>query len=829
MARTFRLFVSSTFADLVEERKALAESVFPRLRRLCLTHGAQFQAIDLRWGVSGEAALDQRTMPICFQELERCRRVSPRPNLIVLLGGRYGWRPLPFSIPESEFAVIRRQCDPGEAGLIDEWYLRDDNALPPERLLRARTSEHEHPQAWTPVESRLVSILARAAESGGIAASERLKYGGSATAQEVYRGLFSLPEPPDHVFAYVRDVAAMPGNAEPFSEPDANARQTLVSLLEQLERTLGGHVRHYQADWTSDGITRHHLEALCRDVYGDLERIILDELGRSPEVSPVDEERTWHQSFGERQAAGFVGRRAAVAQIGNYLAGTDNHSLVVAGPPGSGKSTILAHFARQLPASVVSVVRFLGTTAQSSTGRTLLRGLCEQIGAAFDVDTPVPATYDELVVELQRRLAFARPDRPLVLMLDGLDQLPDHDPGRSLVWTLSELPTHVRLVASMASEQRLTEIPSTFPAVGILRLAPMDMEEGSELLANWLSEAKRTLTPVQRDEVLRGFAGNGLPLYLKLAVEEACRWRSHTPTMADTLPADVLGMVRLLLTRLSRDHGPCLVRRTLALVAASRDGLAEEEIIDLASRDPEVASELVSRSPSSPDLGDPPRLPVVVWSRLFSDLAPYLSEQASEGTSVLSFYHRQLLDVVREDFLASREERCNRHRALAEYFGGQPHRFESEGKIIPNRRRLHELPFQLTMAEMWHELHATLTDIDFAEQKLTHIGHLESKLSDGRVMSIHDGVYHLLDDLELALVRWPNDIAGNPQDAAVVVTAFDARDGAGYMVRCPVCRKRWPLRETWLGTVIACPDGQCPASLRVNPYLIPPRPGSLLS
>jgi hypothetical protein len=90
---TFRVFVSSTFADLKAERDALSERVFPRLRELCRQHGARFQAVDLRWGVSSEASLDQRAMLICLEELRRCRQISPRSNFFVLLGDCYGWRP----------------------------------------------------------------------------------------------------------------------------------------------------------------------------------------------------------------------------------------------------------------------------------------------------------------------------------------------------------------------------------------------------------------------------------------------------------------------------------------------------------------------------------------------------------------------------------------------------------------------------------------------------------------------------------------------------------------------------------------------------------------
>src|ERR1019366_8368393 len=91
--RTFRVFVSSTFEDLKEERNALQREVFPKLAKLCEEHGARFQAIDLRWGVRDEAGRDQKTMEICLAEIERCKKTNLKPNFIVLLGDRYGWGP----------------------------------------------------------------------------------------------------------------------------------------------------------------------------------------------------------------------------------------------------------------------------------------------------------------------------------------------------------------------------------------------------------------------------------------------------------------------------------------------------------------------------------------------------------------------------------------------------------------------------------------------------------------------------------------------------------------------------------------------------------------
>ena len=109
--RTFRIFISSTFSDLKAERNALQKRVFPRLRELCAKHGTRFQAVDLRWGVSEESSLDQQTMNICMGEIERCQRTTPRPNFILLLGDRYGWRPLPTHISANEFETLIEVID----------------------------------------------------------------------------------------------------------------------------------------------------------------------------------------------------------------------------------------------------------------------------------------------------------------------------------------------------------------------------------------------------------------------------------------------------------------------------------------------------------------------------------------------------------------------------------------------------------------------------------------------------------------------------------------------------------------------------------------------
>jgi hypothetical protein len=85
---SIRVFISSTFRDMQEERDVLMKFVFPQLRKLCEERGVTFTEVDLRWGITEEQSQRGEVLPICLAEVENCR-----PFFIGLLGERYGWVP----------------------------------------------------------------------------------------------------------------------------------------------------------------------------------------------------------------------------------------------------------------------------------------------------------------------------------------------------------------------------------------------------------------------------------------------------------------------------------------------------------------------------------------------------------------------------------------------------------------------------------------------------------------------------------------------------------------------------------------------------------------
>jgi WD40 repeat protein len=810
--RTFRIFISSTFSDLKEERNALQKYVFPRLRELAMEHGCRFQAIDLRWGVSEEAALDQQTMKICLAEIERCQKVSPRPNFIILLGDRYGWRPLPYAIPANEFEKIIPLIKPAEQDQLrwkeeqveDQkgWYRLDTNSVPPEYVLQPRQhgSKFEDYSIWvSEVERPLVAALEKAALQVSLDEEALVKYTLSATGQEIAHGAMKVKDAQEHVFGFFRSIensgtplTSRGGNTFIESDPDSQYRQH--SLRTKLNEYLPKNIYQYKAILNESGVSEDHIgtlpetledclklressfapKNLCVDVWLRLSHIIIDEMNKLESVGALEREQQAHAEFRNDRAKFFMGREELLARIADYISGKDTHPLILWGESGSGKSALMAKavieqrktpdgkptthpdptliqsdfprkwaFLKRLfppkfgegnQAKNTIVSRFIGATPESSTGRDLLESLCRQLTHEYGGDeSNLPQDYERLVLEFPRRLAKAAQKKAIILFLDGFDQLSDN-PG-SISWLPTDLPLNVKLVVSMLPGDGWKILQNKLPATSFLMITPMDAQVGNELLDCWLEEANRTLTPEQRRDIMGKFeAGGGLPLYLKLAFKESKNWHAYDglPKLSDQDPGlskDIPGIIQDLFWRLEREsnHGKALVSHALGYLSAAKNGLTEDELLDVLWLDEKVRKDFFRRSPKSPQ--EITSLPVVIWARLFLDLEPYLTFRKAQGTELMAFYHSQVAGAVRAAYLQR-----DRHEELAVYFDHQPFYLHLQSA---NLRKLNEIIYQQVMAQMWKQAKNTLTDFNFMEARCKECS-----------------VYDLLKDYHLVLEHW---------------------------------------------------------------------------
>ena len=84
--RFIRIFISSTFSDMMREREYLMKIIFPELRKRCKARFLEITEVDLRWGIPETDSKEGKVIEICLNEIDKSR-----PYFIGILGNRYGW------------------------------------------------------------------------------------------------------------------------------------------------------------------------------------------------------------------------------------------------------------------------------------------------------------------------------------------------------------------------------------------------------------------------------------------------------------------------------------------------------------------------------------------------------------------------------------------------------------------------------------------------------------------------------------------------------------------------------------------------------------------
>jgi tetratricopeptide (TPR) repeat protein len=633
--KTVRVFISSTFRDMQAERDHLVQVVFPALRERLEPYRVHLVDVDLRWGVTRDQAENRKIVGLCLQQIDECR-----PFFLGLLGQRYGWVP---------------------------------DRLPPDVLRR-------HP--WL------------AAEAGK-----------SVTELEVLSGALRHPEG-GALFCF-RDpeaVRAIPEalRSSVFVETDPAAAGRLAALKDRIRHSGRPLLDRYPCRWDPDEPdrptgSRGRLTGL--GAFGDWVRDRLwDAIAAAlalpaggppgaPAGDPIAEEADYHERFLESRLRVFAGREDVRRALLTFVRGPTTVPCLVTGPPGSGKSAVLARFTadcrREHPDALV-VPHFVGAGPRSTVLRDLLMRLCRGLAQRFGPDEELPEETHRLAAAFQE-LLWKLPDGPrVVLVLDALDRLDETGQAHGLHWLPEHLPRGVAVVAGCTSEGGAPgPVLEAFArrAHRVVSLGPLGDGERLQLLRDVPSLSAKTLDDGQVAALLDNPA-TGNPLFLLVALEELRGFGSFDrlddritalPREGDALTA----LFTQVIERLEGEFDRVLVRAVLESVASARHGLAERELQDLTG--------------AAPGAGD--LFPVL------RQLRSYLLNRAG----LVDFAHLDLPRAVRRRYLATPDSERAGHRRLADYFATR----------ALDRRQVEELPWQLARAADWDRLARLLADLRF--------------------------------------------------------------------------------------------------------------------
>jgi len=611
-----RIFLSSTFRDMHEEREQLIKVALPQLRHHIEQYRATVAEVDFRWGVTNEEATAGRILHRCFEEIDRSR-----PFFLAFFGRRYGQTGI--EIPEDLCA--------------------------------------QHP--W------LRSYTDR-----------------SVTELEVRYAVLNAVRPCEFARFYVEvsDADVPPGGQPP------DLRHISALLAEIAER--GFQVREYRDP--------AHLGQL---VVEDFRPLLASIAGREQPKT----ESARHELFASLKTTVYITRAALESRLNKQLI-KEGPPLIVVGPPGSGKTALLAHFAStKLPAPPVQqgflsslfsrqapaprkqlwLTHFVGATPDAGYWPSLVRHLLESMSQALELPQSIPQHLDDLRLTFWRLLHLAATNHTIVLIIDGLDEVEARDQGQELEWLPRELPAHVHLFLSCRPGPILELLQQR--GARLLELPPLDESERDALIRLSLERYSKRLDPELRRRIRESPAA-GNALYLRLFLEELRVFGDHerlSSRIAQYLRAPgPLELYLEVLSRLEIDYGgrqPQFVPSLLRLLFASYRGLSEPELLAILST----------------QLGP-------IDTGQFWPLYLALHEALISHGGRLTFANQQVRDAVAHRYCPTRIDQDAPRRQLVRYF------MESG----PTERKLDELPWQFMRLEDVDALRDCLTTPEFLRE-----------------------------------------------------------------------------------------------------------------
>ena len=782
--KTFRLFVSSPFSDFKKERDVLHKKVFSRVDKFCNENGFSFQPIDLRWGVSNEAQHYQKTLEVCLEEVRACKHF-PYPNFLIMAGDRYGYVPLPYMIEKSEFdkileilknnkekVLIKYEVIKDEKGevlsqkvpkeitkleLLEEWYKLDENQIPISYVLKPRADEYKDSENWKKDQEELRIILQYAANKifDNKDNQEYLKYFTSATEAEVLEGILDYKNitptqeklienkivensklDKEYVYGYIRTIQNPTEkyiDSTKDKEEENFLKQKAIDFKTNLTNTLNKDKNILTSSYDSIELyEENQLKEFEEFIYKKLINAIETQKNKSNEISKIEQEIIEQKKFKDDKQKGFIGREDTLSKIEDYVLNyKTNEPLIIYGISGMGKSSLIAksidNVSKLIPKNGL-IYRFVGATQNSTTIKTLLISICDELVSKNIIEKIDEYEYDEYKFFKQINEILSNIEKPIVLFIDALDQLQSKD---SLEWLPEILSEKLKIVFSVLNDKKYKEDTHYFNILknkvnsnNLIDISNDSLESSKEeLVKNLLSDLNRKIDDYQTKYLLDKWKEiNYSPLYLKIAIEEVKHWKSEDKTQK--LESSVESIIKEYIQNLSKiyHHEEILVNKVFGYIHASKDGLSEKELLEILSEDLENESlmqEKILNKHHEPIKVKKFRcknkeelvLPMSIWSRLHTQIKPFIIERNIDNQPLMKFFHRQFTSVVDD---LTKNNQIKLHTKLSQYFYTMQDKTKTWNKRYYSLRMLSELPYQLYKSENSKQLKEILFDLEFA-------------------------------------------------------------------------------------------------------------------
>ncbi|XP_076442546.1 TPR repeat-containing protein DDB_G0287407-like isoform X2 [Babylonia areolata] len=525
-----------------EEREELTRKYFPQIHHACNAKGIQFVAVDMRWGITSQAAENAQVINICLREIDRS------DIFVGFFGQRYGWHGSDdkqlqenFDNAVGKYSWLDAVRDRSVTELeFLHGYLNNPGALPACICFRDKVYDD-------------------AQREEGLSKGDK-------------KQVFKYTSESEHATAMMDDL------------------KERVKVTES--KCLGVNMQypdpHEGARFMFESIWPYLTEVLLADTV---------------QLSKREQQREEHDAFRAHHITIYEGGQTYLDFLNSKLADGQG-SVLIEGPAGSGKSALLSNWTHHLEMSrpeVVLLYHFVGcapgTTADSDILSRLLAEVNHALHKQADRKRPADSEDGEDVQQLQQLLLRAiedvvtREQKKVVIVLDGLDRCPKvGKTTKHLFWLPSTWPAGVLFVASTVDTDTATfDLLVTERQYEVLTVKPLNETTKKEICVRVLKKSGKELSADQLDRVVAA-PHTSNPLYLRLVLAELSIFGYFRllDKKIDSLiySADVGELLQKMFTRLEEDYngretGTRRVQEVLCAIDLSKHGLLEKELMEM--------------------------------------------------------------------------------------------------------------------------------------------------------------------------------------------------------------------------------------------------------
>ncbi len=611
---SFRVFISSTFKNFEFERNYLAQNLYTPLDVACRRKGYAFHAIDLRWGISTEASLDNKSMLLCLDEIKKCQETNIKPNFLIMLGDYYGWKPLPFTIEEVEVEQLFTVLPYESKQLFLRCYKLDTNSIPQAYVLQGRQGELVDDAAWGKIETQLHDALETAAKT--VLSADKLdKYIYSATHQEIIQGFLKDDIIKDFTFVFVKEEGNVYGNEKDYE----HARKLKEKVLATLPETQYAVYKNEE-----------EFSLAVKKAEEFLERTIAEQ---TQLLADTDKQIL----FLERLKDNYIPNQQLEDEIINSIENPAGKKIFVTADKYAGKTSLFLNIFYKLKSSKKQKIYLW--CANSDHEHLSVLDLCQFLIKKSTRGHQNPyIEYDNACYFVQKVLCDQEDeDNRYVFLIDGIEDLFDFNKIKETFYNIV-LPNNVVFVLSASTGRE-------FKGSLQFMIQPFSCEKKQELFNSILVDCNRTITENQRVAML-SMINSGNPLLIRFLANKAAKTHSYDEIDGNIESIDAFIQKEIQQLSTPTMYGEMLISRIMIFLAFSPYGISEMELLGLLKRDDDVVKFL--KSTANWDFDEQVGIPKVVLYRIMADIRAYVMELNDKGNIIYKFNSQYLSNVICE-------------------------------------------------------------------------------------------------------------------------------------------------------------------------------------